>query len=687
MSGNLSRSSGLSEGMLDSFLFRFGTRLLLGLGMIVIILTLTQCTVKKPESPQWNTQLTIPVVNRIYTMEELIGKIDQDGVGIDSAGNITFSVTEELDTVRLEEDLLTTSDLSYSVSEQLGIVSIDPPVVDPVSVSLNSISGLAGSLPGDSAAVVAMSFDLFNDMPTFTEFSSATITSGQVNIDVENNLGIDLDTVIVQLYDVGNAVVVAIDTFPGGIAGGVSARLQILLDGTTVSNSLRVISHINTPSGIIDSASTRYISTGLSFSDSLLVSSAVAEIPALSRLFTQQVVLGETDRIDSATLTAGDLSMTIVNATNLAANVIVSIPDVISAAGDSLTLVRSVAAHQNLVITQDLAGYRLMPTDLSVPQGLNINVNVAAPGTAPQQVQISQSDSFHVEASLTSLAFSSVSGLFDSVSASFAEIGQDIEVPAGLDSVQFVTAVLTLEIENGVDLPGSLNIQIIGNNGKSLSFSGAIAAAGGSSSTITSLSDSTVADFLSPIPSHIDVSGSIVMGDGAYAGTVFAGDFLLGRVRIEAPLEMVIPRTRIETDIESEKIDQNDIDVITDHFISGRFVYNIINHLPLGAYVNVFFAGDSATVYSDPLKTFDSLYITAAPVSAAGIVTDTAATGYQEIYLDSADVRRLLTNDTLFIGQELILEGSGGESVKLMQNDYVTVIGRFEIEYLFDGEF
>ncbi|MFH1374130.1 MAG: hypothetical protein ABII79_10070 [bacterium] len=686
MSGDLSRSSGSSEGMLDSFLFRFGTRLLMGLGVIVIILTLTHCTVKKPESPQWNTQLTIPVVNRIYTMDELIGKIDQDGVGIDSAGNITFSVTEELDTVRLDEDMLTTSNLSYSVSEQLGIVSIDPPAVDPVSVSLASISGLASSLPGDSAAVVATSFDLFNDMPTITEFSSATITSGQVNIDVDNNLGIDLDTVIVQLYDVGNAVIVAIDTFPGGIAGGVSAQLPIVLDGTTVSNSLRVISHIHTPSGIIDSASTRYISTGLSFSDSLQVSSAMAEIPALSRSFTQQVLLGETDRIDSATLAAGNLSMTIVNATNLTASVTVSIPDVISATGDSLTVVRSVAARQNLVITQDLAGYRLVPTDISVPQGLDINVDATAPGTAPQHVQVSQSDSFHVEASLISLAFSSVSGVFDSVSAGFADIGQDIEVPSGLDSVQFVTAVLTLEIENGVDLPGSLDIQITGNNGKNLSFTGAVAA-GGSSSTITRLSDSTVADFLSPIPSHIDVSGSIVMGDGAYAVTVNADDFVLGRVRIEAPLEMVIPRTQVETDIESEKIDQNDIDVITDHFISGRFVYNIINHLPLGAYVNVFFAGDSASVYTDPLKTFDSLYITAAPVSASGIVTDTAATGYQEIYIDSADVRRLLANDTLFIGQELILEGSGGQPVKLMQNDYVTVIGRFEIEYLFDGEF
>ena len=50
-------------------------------------------------------------------------------------------------------------------------------------------------------------------------------------------------------------------------------------------------------------------------------------------------------------------------------------------------------------------------------------------------------------------------------------------------------------------------------------------------------------------------------------------------------------------------------------------------------------------------------------------------------------MRRILENDTLYIGQELVLEGSNGQSVKLTQDDYITVIGRIEVEYRFDGEF
>lgn len=676
-----------SEGFGDSFLFRFGSKLFLSLAVAVAFLTLAQCTIKKPESPQWNTRLTVPVVNRTYSMEELIRKIDQEGLEIDSSGIVTYSITEDLDTVQLEEDLLTTSDLSYVISEQVGTVRLDPPDVDPVTVSLSSISGLASSLPGDSANVIETSFDLYNDMPTITSFSQATISNGQVEVVVDNGLGISLDTVIIEIFDISNGWTIATDTFPAPVASGDTDSLSLSLDGKTISNDLRVISYCYTPGGLVSSVSSRYISTELVFSDSLEVTSALAEVPALSREFSQQVALGESDRIDTASLSGGNLNLIIVNGTNLDADVTVTIPDLVSSGSQPLTIDQPVPARQNTVITVDLSGYRLIPSDVTVPQDIDINVTASVPGTAPQQVEINQSDSFFVEAALTSMTFSSVTGVFDTVTASFEDLEQDIDVPTGFDSVQFASAILTLEIENGIDMPGYLDIQLDGDNGKSLNFSGNIAPGGSDSTSLTVISDSSVAGFLSPIPSHIDLSGSVTFGDGIYQGTIEGDDFVLARVKIFAPLELIINESRIETDIESEEIDQEDIDAITDHLIEGRFIYNIINHLPLGAYVNVFFGGDSATLYSDPVKTFDSLFVTAAPVSALGIVTDTASTGYQEIYLDSADVRRILENDTLYIGQELVLEGSNGQSVKLTQDDYITVIGRIEVEYRFDGEF
>ncbi len=687
MARKRTRKSHGSDSFRESFLLKFGTKLLLGLVVMVAFLTLAQCTIKKPESPVWNTKLTVPVVNRTYGMPELVRKIDQEGIGIDSSGMVTYSITKNLDTVQLEEDLLMTSDLSYTVSEQVGAVSIEPPNVDPVSVDLSSISGLASSLPGDSAIVPESRFDLYNDMPSITTFSQATISNGQVDIIVSNSLDISIDTVVVEIYDVDLGYTVATDTFPQAITSGAVASLPISLNGRTISNNLRLNEHCYTPGGTVDSASTRFIITDLTFPDSLEVSSAVAEIPALTREFSQQVALGESDRIDTASLSSGSLNLTISNETNLNANLTVTVPDIVSPGGQPLTIYQPVLARQNTDVVTDVSGYRLIPTEATVPQEIYVNVTASVPGTAPLQVQVSQSDSFFVQAELRSLTFNSVTGVFDTITASLDSIARDIDIPTGFDSLELVSAVLTLEIENGVDLPGHLDLQVNGDNGKSLNLSGDIAAGGRESTALSTISDSTVADFLSPIPSQVNVSGSVVFGDGAYQGSIYSDDFVFARIKIFAPLEIIINESHIETDIESETIDQEDIDVITDHFIEGRFIYNIINHLPLGAYINIFFSGDSATLFADPIKTFDSLFVTAAPVSATGIVTDTASTGYQEIYLDSADVRRILENDTLYIGQGIFLNGSNGQVVKLTEDDYLTVIGRIEVDYRFDGEF
>ncbi len=669
----------------ERFLFKYGSKLLLGIMVIVVFLTMAQCTVEKPEAPEWTTRLTVPIVNRTYDMEELVNKIDQDGLEIDQDGNITFSITEDLDTVMLDASALATDDLSYSVTQSLGVVSIDPPVIAPVSVTLASITGLGAGLPDDSATVSAMGFDVINSMPAITNFSQAMIASGNLMVVVENNLGVALDTAIVEIYDVGNAVTLVTDTFPSGIPAGTTDSLTISLVGKSLSNTLRVNAHCFTPGGVINSVSTRYISTELVFPSGLTVSSAIAQVPALNMAFSQQIPLGETERIDTASLAGGQLVLTITNATNLSANLSIGIPD-LETAGVALSIDTTVPGQSTVQIVRSLTGSQLIPGGVSLPQQIDIDVTADVPGSGEQQVSVDQADSFFVQADLTSLTFGSVTGVFSSTDATFNAESFEIDVPTGFDSLELVSAVLTLDIENGTNLPGYLDIQLTGNNGKTLSLAGNIAIGVSGAPVTTTIINSDIADFMSPLPSNVEASGTVTFGDGVTQSTINANDFIFSRVGIVAPLEMIIRESLIETDIASESINQDDIDMVTDHVIEAGFVYNIINHLPLGASVEIFLGPDSATLYSNPALTIGPLVINAAPVSGAGLVIDTAATGYQEITLTNADIQ-VLKSDTLYIGQELILHGSNGQSVKLMQNDYITVIGRFEVEYRFDGEF
>jgi hypothetical protein len=221
-----------------------------------------------------------------------------------------------------------------------------------------------------------------------------------------------------------------------------------------------------------------------------------------------------------------------------------------------------------------------------------------------------------------------------------------------------------------------------GDNGQTLPVAGDIAARVLATAATTQLVQPNVATFFTPVPTQVTITGTASFGDGQL-GMIRAGDYLTGRVRIESPLEVIIPETPLETDVADEEIEQKDIDKITDHVLTARFVYNVINHLPIGATMNILISPDSATLFTAPQLRFDDLTVDAAPV-ASGIVNDTLSTGYQTISIDSVDVQ-ILKNAKLYIGQELILHSTGGQAVRLTKNDYITVNGRIEVEYHFDG--
>ncbi|MDH4157095.1 MAG: hypothetical protein OEW00_07460 [candidate division Zixibacteria bacterium] len=676
-----------ATNVFDSFLFKFSSKAFLGLIIVVAFLTLAQCTVKKPEAPSWNTNLIVPLVNRTYPMEEIVQKIDQEGLQMDSEGNVTYALSEDLDTVGLEPGDLSTTDLGYAVSETLGIIRLDAPTGDVATHQFAGISQLTLLMSGDEATVPATNFSVGENMAINAVFSSATVAEGQALVEIVNNLGLDLDTIIVSVVD-NYFGLIASDTLPDTLYNGSTDTAILLLDGRTISNSWRVDAYCHTPGGYVTGISTRYIETGLDFGDSITVSAAVAEIPPLVRNFSEQVALDESDRVDTAVLASGQLSLILSNNTSLDADLTLSLPDFILS-GAPITVNQTVAANQTENVAIDLADCLIVPSDNTVPQLLDISVVADIPGSGSNRVPIDQADSIAVQADLTSLTFRSVTGVFDSISASFDGVQEQIDVPTGFDSVQIQVAVLNLEVENRIDLPGYLDARLTGNHGNYIELSGAIEPAGDSFSTTTfTLVDS--ANFLAPIPSEITASGQVTFGDGVYQGKLEDNDYIFAHIDVTAPLHVVIPQCRVETDITGEEIDQEDIDKITDHVLEAKFVYNIINHLPAGAAVTFYMGPDSANLFSNyqlrvPKDDTDTIFVVAAPVDALGLVSDTASTGYREITLDSLDMQ-ILKNETLYIGQELLLESSGGIPVKFIQSDYFKVIGRIEVEYRFDGD-
>lgn len=663
----------------DSFIIKFGLKFILGIVVILIVLTTIQCSIKKPEVPTWNTNFVLPLINRTYTMPEIIAKIDQPGLDINGEGDVVYSFEHEIDTIMVRDNLAT-DDVHQSVSEVLGPVDIDPDNPAPSTVALSDyVTLVLGGVPD-------ISFDITIDMPVISGYNWADISSGTAYIKVTNNFGLDLDTVMVLIIDLGDTSTVAGVPFPDpGLPAGVTDSVAIDLDGKRVSNAFQLQLHCHTPGAASFSLSPdKELITRLDFGDGFTITAAEAETPVINLDFSQSVALSDSNTIVSADLSSGSLQLAIQNGTNLPGNVDVRIQD-FNYNGQPLTIVRTVAPQSIENINLDLAGYSFEPTDQVSPQDINFDVAVSIDESSGWVV-VDENNSFGVSADITNLNFASMTGIINSADAEFNAVEIELELPRGFDSVQLVNAALILEIENAVGFPGSLNLDINGNGGQMLNLNGDIAAGSPDNPSVTFITDSSVASFLNPVPAVITVNGVAGFGDGITTGTVTANDYVFSKIGIIAPLEVIIDRVSFAGDTASEDIDTEDIDIVTEHLILAEFSPTVTNHLPLGIEVEIYIDNDSTRLNENQAQLIiGPLQVTAGEVDANGIVV-TPTISELKITLDSLDVQ-ILNNDRLFTTQNITIIGNGSDPVKLTASDYVEVRGIIEAEYRFDGEF
>ncbi|UCD18329.1 MAG: hypothetical protein JSV44_05305 [Candidatus Zixiibacteriota bacterium] len=666
------------SALAESFFIKYGFKILLSVVIIFAFLTVVQCSIRKPESPTWTTTLTIPLVNRTYLMPEIIDKIDQPGIEINDSGEVFFSYSAEIDTITVDEDL-TITDISATIDETLGAVTLNPGAPPPVTVSLGDVLTPIGS------DIPAGSFDIANDLPPADGYNWATFASGELYIVVDNNLGVDLDTVIIDVIDLVYAGLINPTplSIPSGIATGDKDSVLVDLAGKTISNSLRLQLHCYTPGGTVLILADKSMSSAVSFNP-LTVTGAEAEIPKIVKELSSGVVINDGNTIVSAELASGEAALTIQNETRLDVDLVINLPD-FNISGIALTRNIQVTGNDSERVVIDLTGYSFEPLDQGYPQQVVCSVVATIDSTAPSMVIIDQSDNIHFAADISNLAFASLTGVLEPTIATFDNIDLDLDLPKGFDSLQLVNAEMMLEIENTADLVGTLDLTITGNNGKNLHYVQAIPAGSIAEPSLTAIVDNDIADFLNPVPSLITVDGSASFGDGITLGTIHAEDYVAARVTISSPLELVLGTVTFDGDLSSEEIDQDDIDLITDHVVEARFITNIINHLPLGATVEVYLGGDSTTIYDNPDVVIGPISIDAGQVGIGGTVI--AETSSENVsVLDSLEIK-VLENDTLYSTQVITLMGSAGQPIKISGSDYIIAQGVIEVEYIFDGEF
>jgi hypothetical protein len=634
--------------------------------LFLIFLTLLQCSFRKPTSPSWETDLILPLINKTYDMVTIIEDADEPSLYVDTLGQLCFSKEINLDTTRVEE-LLTFPNSTYWIKENVAIIKINSPGPQETEFVLSEV------YQGDVGLVPPFSFVLDKELERISTFSSATLDQGKAFVSAENHLSLDLDSLSIDLIDDLSSEIIEKVIFAQGLRDGDMDIQEVDLGGKAISNQISYSIQAHTPGGNILTLSGKYLKLGFSLSNSIYVKEALAQIPEIQIEKTKTFEIPTDDIIQKAVIKNGSVVLNIYNHTNLSTNLQIMISE-FSYLNTPLSANGFLLPGNDIRLEIPLEEYLFEPTS---GRELNVDLRAVTESTGIQKAWVSSLDSIAVEAHLTQLYFRQVT---ETVQPTFVEIDpieKEIDLPQGFDAAHLPEASLSLEITNGVNLPGDLRIQIQGEGGQILSISGRVEAGSASHPIKTIILEDNLTHFLNPIPSQVTITGEVSFGDGITSATITEEDFVIGKINISSPLELILDSTQMEIDEGEDSLSEDERELIDERLNSTRMVSKFENHLPMSAKVELYLK-TTPDIYTQPDLVIGPINLTSGGIDENGkVITPTIS---QNVTSLDKEKLRIFESVPFYVGGKIFLPGTDGEKVKFYASDYIKISSYLEVK-------
>lgn len=651
--------------------------------LIVFTMTGFNCSFQKPSAPSWDVDVTIPLVSKVYTMEEIAD--DQESINADSTtGLLSFEETSELDEYRVG-DQLDMDNIEDSFTLELGSFDIDSPGSEFTSVQLNEIYSEATLLNGQTAIVPGFVFETDKkDLDAFEDFAYVVIETGQIDIIINNDLVIPLGSPItINVWDTGADTLIMSETSTTQIAPGSSDIITMSLDGRRLPNQLSIVMQATSPGSggvpVLIDASSRFEMGGEI--STLKVLEAMAKIPAQTVSSEDNMSITDSLVVTDAAVESGSIALDLGGSLPLDAWIIYRLPDFVTLQGESLVDSFFVERNTDFVNNINLANLSLRPepADFS-QQKIRFNWTVRTMDTGLDMVLVRSNDVMGADFSLTNLKFESITGRIGAQDIDLEQEDIEFDIPADLDSIFFETAQLELEIDNGINFPARISMNIEGENEAGsislLSIDETILPAdqpGTAKKTVIVLNqnNSNIKDFISILPNLIKIEGNVKLGDPNWVGTISKEDFVDGQVKISAPFSLRLPSQEIEGKALEMDIDEDVKKDILDNLTSGSFNGELENHLPLGASVEILFGSDSSSTFTNPLLSIGPLRADEAATDSDGYVPESEMTNIS--FSLTEEQMKVFTSDSLYQAVRVLIDGTNGKFVKVRNTDYINI--------------
>jgi len=665
-------------------------------GALLITLIIGACSFEAPQAPTWDTTLTIPLISRYYTMQDLME--DEPNLSSDSAGQMHYLYDIQLDSFRVGNQL-TFEDFSDSYSILIGQISFSSPGSANLIFTLAEIYPQAALLNGQTVMVPAFNFDLGKRaLSAYADFDWIEVATGAIRLQLHNNLAVPLGSPLhFALYDTHADTLVVGADYNGAVEPDGTLDQSIDLSGKKFSNELSMEISGNSPGSrnqpvLIDAASSLSVNAGIS--DLRLIS-------ARGRIGSQEIADSDAALIDqsvsagSAKIKQGLVRVEMSSQLPIPATMVMTLPDFIRPDGSTVVERFTLNAAGATSRVLDVSGYGFSPQAAPLgQQTVKLLWAAQSPGSGGNYVTVQSADEVRVSFSIANAIFSEFSGTLAGRTVGIDPESYAIDVPEDIDSVYFDNAQLELRLRNGIGFPAQIDFLLEGTNevGRRVEMRvrdairpGNVDGSAIETSIVLNRNNSNVIEFLNALPTSIRVSGAAIIGGAGFVGRARETDAVTGLARIDAPLSFSLPAQRIEMDSEPLDIDDEVREEIRDHVRDGALSARIANHLPMGASLFFYFGRSEASVFSSPVLVIGPAVVQAPALqNGSGLVQ---APRLSEVNISLSEQQlKVFSTEPLFAGVLVDLPGTNGQIVRVIRSDYLDIKAAATINLTVDPE-
>ena len=380
-----------------------------------------------------------------------------------------------------------------------------------------------------------------------SQIQSATISDGQMDLIISNNIGgvADVQLTVPELVRDGTGLDTVLTINPGEnghtivLAGYDLQPVSLEDQRLTYSTTTTTQSGSNTYY-LQDSIAVEIILPGLTFNE------VTGYISQDDNVETDVIELDNDTKVETALIDSGQIQLTVRNFIGLEAEVLFSIDELTVGGAPLETSLQIISSTEPVQQTIDLAGYSLtLPVD---DQRVNYTSTLSIP--TDQLLSLTLNDSIAIDVLIDTLWFGSITGIIDTVDVTIDTVEQEIStLPDDMDGFEFANVEITIDFKSGITIPVFLDLTMDASNSAGEMETSFITNWNITDSSLVIIPNAST--LINIQPDKILAYGSARVGGDGTSGTVTSADVISGLLSLRAPLELEIgPDATITTDPE-----------------------------------------------------------------------------------------------------------------------------------------